>query len=102
VELMTSTYAAKEARVNLSEEDQRSRLQELLARVTIVTRLAPLPPGATLPAKDQPILQAALYAGATHLLTGDKQHFGKYFGRRVGGILVLPTAEYFRRSSKRN
>ncbi len=101
VELLTSAYAAEEARVNLAEEDQRRRLQELLARVTIVPRLAPLPPGATLPAKDQPILQALLYAGATHLLTGDRQHFGQYFGRRVGGILVLPPAEYFRQPSKR-
>ena len=102
VELLTSAYAAEEARVNLAEEDQQRRLQELLARVTIITRLAHLPPGVTLPAKDQPIFQAALYARATHLLTGDKQHFGKYFGRRVGGIVVLPPAEYFRRPSKRN
>jgi predicted nucleic acid-binding protein len=101
VVLLTSAYAAEEARVNLAEEDQRRRLQELLARVRIVTRLARLPPSAILPAKDQPILQAALDARATHLLTGDKQHFGQYFGRRIGGILVLPPAEYFRRPSKR-
>jgi predicted nucleic acid-binding protein len=101
VELLTSAYAAEEARVNLAEEDQRHRLHELLAQVRIVNGRARLPPDATLPAKDQPILQAALYARATHLLTGDKQHFGKYIGRRVGGILVLPPAEYFRRQSKR-
>ena len=50
VELLTSAYAAEEARVNLAEEDQH-QAQELLARVTIVPRLAPLPPGATLPEK---------------------------------------------------
>jgi len=101
VELLTSAYAAEEARVNLAEEDRRRRLHELLAQVRIVTGRARLPPDCTLPAKDQPILQAALHARATHLLTGDKQHFGRYFGRLVGGILVLPPAGYFRRQSKR-
>jgi predicted nucleic acid-binding protein len=98
VELVTSPYAAEEARVNLAEEDQQRRLQELLARVKIVTGLARMPPGATLPQKDRPILQAALHARATHLLTGDRQHFGRYFGRRLGGILVLPPAAYFTRN----
>jgi len=98
VELETSAYAAEEARVNLAEEDQRCRLQELLGPVRIVAVLARLPPGTTLPEKDRPILQAALHARATHLLTGDRQHFGKYFGRRVGGMLVLPPAAYFKRN----
>jgi uncharacterized protein len=96
VELVTSAYAAEEARVNLAEEDQQRRLPELLARVKIVTGLGRMPPGATLPEKDRPILQAALHAHATHLLTGDRQHFGRYFGRRLGGILVLPPAAYLR------
>jgi uncharacterized protein len=95
VNLLTSPYAAEEARLNLMEEDQQQRLIKLLERVRIITGLAPLPPGVSLPQKDEPILQAALQARATHLLTGDKQHFGKYFSRRLGGVLVLPPAEYF-------
>ena len=94
VELITSDYAAEEARVNLSKEDQWQRLQELLKSVRIVVGLAPLPRSFTLPEKDQPILQAALQAQATHLLTGDKRHFGKFFGRRLSGILILPPADY--------
>jgi predicted nucleic acid-binding protein len=94
VDLLTSAYAAEEARLNLMEEDQRLRLTKLLQGVRIITGLAPLPPRVSLPQKDEPILQAALQARATHLLTGDKQHFGKYFGRRLGGVLVLPPAEY--------
>jgi hypothetical protein len=46
------------------------------------------------------ILQAAIQAQATHLLTADKRHFGPHFGRRLGGVLVLPPAEYFERRRK--
>jgi predicted nucleic acid-binding protein len=97
VKLLTSAYAAEEARINLSEREQQHRLADLLETVRIVTDISPLPRGVILPEKDRPILQAALHARATHLLTGDKQHFGQYFGRRLGGVLVLPPAEYFQR-----
>jgi uncharacterized protein len=100
VELLTSAYAAEEAKVNLSEEYQRVRLARLLERVRMITAVAPLPSGVNLPEKDQPILQAALQARATHLLTGDKEHFGPHFGRRLAGVLILPPAEYFKRWSK--
>ena len=93
VELMTSDYAAQEAALNLTEKDQHARLAKLLEKVRMITEVAPLPPGVQLPKKDQPILQAALQARATHLLTGDKEHFGPYFGHRLGGVLVLPPAE---------
>jgi predicted nucleic acid-binding protein len=100
VELMTSGYAAGEAALNLTGEDQQVRLAKLLERVLVTTGVSPLPPGVKLPEKDQPILQAAIQAQATHLLTGDKQHFGPHFGRRLGGVLVLPPAEYFARRRK--
>jgi predicted nucleic acid-binding protein len=95
VELLTSEYAAEEARVNLAGNAQRQRLTSLLHRVEIVTGIAPLPSGVKLPVKDRPILQAALQGEATHLLTGDRQHFDAYFGRRLGGVLILLPAEYF-------
>lgn len=95
-ELMTSAYAAEEARINLNQPDQRQRLGRLLERVRIVTGLSPLPPDVRLPEKDRPILQAAIQAGAPRLLTGDKQHFSQYFGRRIGGVLIQLPAEYFR------
>jgi uncharacterized protein len=95
-ELMTSTYAAEEARINLSEEDQRQRLAMLLASVRLRTEGSSLPQGISLPEKDQPILRAAIDAGATHLLTGDKRHFGQYFGQRLGGVMVISPADYFR------
>ena len=94
VELLTSAYAAEEAKLNLTERDQQERLTRLLERVRIIAGLGLMPPGVSLPQKDEPILQAAIQGLATHLLTVDKQHFGKYFGRRLGGVLVLPPAEY--------
>lgn len=96
VTLITSEYAAQEARLNLSEAAQRKRLDALLSSMHVVATPPPrpLPRGLALPDKDAPIFLAALEARASHLLTGDKQHFGKYFGRKVGGILILPPAEY--------
>lgn len=95
VELVTSAYAAEEARVNLTSENQRERLAKLLRTVEIVTGVSQLPHDVELPPKDRPILQAAIYAHVTHLLTGDQRHFGRYFGRRLAGVLVLRPAEYF-------
>ena len=43
VELMTSVYAAEEARLNLTQDDQRARLAKLLERVRMITDVAPLP-----------------------------------------------------------
>jgi hypothetical protein len=31
---------------------------------------------------------------ATHLLTGDKSHFGRYYNRRVRGVLILNPKDY--------
>lgn len=80
--------------MNLAEDEQRERLKTLLATVELVVGQAPLPPGVDLPEKDKPILQAALYAQATHLITGDKQHFGRYYGKKLGGVLVMAPAQY--------
>jgi hypothetical protein len=60
----------------------------------------PIPQGLTLPGnvtlaeKDKPILLGAVHSRATHLLSGDKQHFGHLFGQEVSGVLVLTPALY--------
>jgi predicted nucleic acid-binding protein len=99
VKLLSSTYAVEEARVNLPEREQRIRLASLVERIEIVGMGHPasLPGSVALPSKDLPILLSAIEAGATHLLTGDKAHFGRFFGRRTAGVLVLPPSEYLRR-----
>jgi len=96
--LITSVYAAEEARRNLSHPKQSRELKELLGAVEIVPTAPatdhPLFSTIQLPDKDQPILLAAIGVGATHLLTGDFRHFGPYYGKRIEGVLVLPPGEY--------
>ena len=95
VVLCTSRYALEEARINLPEEAQTRRLTRLARSITFFeTGPHQLPAGISLPEKDVPILLAALEAHATHLLTGDLRHFGRYFGKRIAGILVLPPSGY--------
>jgi len=45
-------------------------------------------PGIILPEKDNPILQAAIAANASHPITGNRKHFGTYFGQRIGTVLI--------------
>jgi hypothetical protein len=54
-----------------------------------------------LPAKDWPILWAAVVAKATHLVTGDVRHFGPYFGRSIAGVLIIRPADYLREKDTR-
>ena len=92
-QLLTSAYALSEAERNLTREDQRRRLAALVRSCEIVPTpsLARLPPQVTLPDNDQPILLAAIAAEATHLLTGDKTHFGRYYVPAARGSPRPPT-----------
>jgi predicted nucleic acid-binding protein len=95
VELLSSGYAVAEARRNLETPAQRGRLTRLLRRVHLIEpEHFTLPRGIRLPEKDLPILLAAIDGGATHLLTGDWEHFGPYFRQGIGGVVILPPAEY--------
>ena len=100
VRLVTSAYVAEEARRNLEPGEQRQQLRALLELVEVVesgfVRDHPVVERVELPEKDVPVLVAAVELGATHLLTGDGRHFGKLFGHRVGGVLVIRPAEYLR------
>ena len=101
VSLVTSELALEEARRNLAIHQPNGllALAPLLARVTVV-------PGAparmltvritNLPEADRIILSTAVEAGCTHFLTGDKRHFGKLYGRRISGVLILTPAQYLR------
>ena len=95
VELVTSAYAFEEARRNLDTEEQLGRLQELVRSLEIVAEsVVELPDGVDLTEKDVPILQAALAAEASHLITGDRKDFGRYFGQKLGGVWVMTPREY--------
>lgn len=96
VALLTTSYAITEASRNLPPA-RHLDLRMLLQAVTLVPPAPidrPLPPTLRLPAKDVPIFQAAATAEATHLLTGDKRHFGAYYGRRIEGVLILTPRMY--------
>ena len=94
--LITSTYAALEARRNLNK-GQCGDLDTLLIEVEVIDLVPPahfmkaLP---DLPEKDRPILFAAVSAKATHLITGDITHFGVFFGKKLKGVLIVSPADY--------
>ncbi len=92
--LVTSGYALEEARRNLTSEEQAARLSQLIDEIEVVPEAPelPLPTGVDLPEKDRPILRAAVAAEATHLVTGDRTHFGPYWGETVSGLTVIRPA----------
>ncbi|HEV7217451.1 MAG TPA: hypothetical protein VGN39_01160 [Terriglobales bacterium] len=95
--LCSSRYAFEEAKINLTEEDQRTRLAKLCATVRLFDAgERKLPRGVSLPRKDVPIVLAAMEAQATHLLTGDIRHFGPYMGKKIEGIAVMLPGEYLK------
>ena len=99
VELLSSAYAVAEAHRNLAEAkpENLAALESLIRDIVLVgcSEMQSADP-AGLADKDVPILAAAIEAGATHLLTGDKRHFGHLFGTTVRGVLILPPGEYLR------
>lgn len=99
VALCSSHYALEEARINLTQDVQRRRLEKLAPAIQFFDSISrSLPREVTLPDKDVPIFLAAMAARATHLITGDFRHFGRYFGKTIEGILVLSPADYLKKS----
>jgi uncharacterized protein len=97
VALCSSRYALEEARINLADEDQRARLTRLSGSLHMFEAAPrPLPRGTILPEKDVPILLAAIEARASHLLTGDVRHFGRYLGKKIEGIAIVLPGEYLK------
>ena len=92
---VTSFYAADETRRNCVSAAHRDRLEALLEQTYLVSDATSynLPARFSLPAKDQPILAAALQAGADFLVTGDTRHFAKWMGQpiptRTGTLMIL-------------
>ena len=41
-----------------------------------------------LPEKDRPVLEAAIRGGCDILLTGDRAHFGRWFGKILAGVAI--------------
>ena len=96
--LVTSEYAFEEALRNLAEGGQQRRLRQLMKRVSVfpMALTSSSSWGDSLPAKDRPILDAAVAAEATHLLTLDERHFGPLYGSNLDGVLVMHPRDYLK------
>jgi uncharacterized protein len=86
-------YVVEEARRNLGAKaaDRLLDLEGLLARTAIgpVPRVNPaLEASLPLPAKDRPVLVAAIHQGCDALVTGDRTHFGALYGRTIQGVTI--------------
>jgi len=96
--VITSRYAVEEARRNLKGADQQSRFETVVQATELVDEVDPrtVDDDDRLTEKDRPILRAAVHARATHLVTGDVTHFGRFYGKRPQGVLVLSPGDYLR------
>lgn len=97
--LVSSRYAIEEARrnVRLRYPARADDLERQAADLEVCPE--PVPESVRhaaregLPAKDAPILAAAVDAACHVLVTGDRSHFGPLYGRRVRGTVVMLPAE---------
>lgn len=89
-ELVSNAYAWEESLRNL----QRKRPQhvdglESLRKVVRTTNAHVLRLTGDIPDDDLPILAGAVASGCTHLWTGDRRHFGAWYGRELHGVTVV-------------
>lgn len=97
--LFASNYVVKEARRNLHDPDHLKKLEACLSKVQIVPEVDPeMPCPIDLPEKDRPVLLAAISIKANYLITGDIEHFGKYFGQTVSGVKICKARDYLRKT----
>ena len=47
---------------------------------------------ATLTEKDRPVLASAIHSSCDALVTGDRRHFGRLYGRTIGGVAIYDPA----------
>jgi predicted nucleic acid-binding protein len=98
-EIVSSGYAVEEARRNiLAKHPQRMHDLEALIRQGLIVREPSLATvdwarSLGLPEKGAPILAAAVDARCHLLITGDVTHFGRMFGTRQRGTVVLRPAD---------
>ena len=100
--LVADAYVAVEAQRNLAAKagaDALAYLEALLSRIEVngVTAQATLTPVADwLPAKDRPVLHAAIACRCQALVTGDSTHFGAGYGKSFDGVTIYAPAQLAR------
>jgi uncharacterized protein len=97
-EIVTSDYAIEEARRNLSRKypDRLAAFIEQQSALHVVPTAGIGANPLALPEKDAPIFETARRSGATHLLTGDLQHFGHWMNgpNRADGIVIQTVSAF--------
>jgi predicted nucleic acid-binding protein len=97
--LLTSDLAVEEARVNLEikRPSALAELMKLVENIKLINVPARLAVILDLPAKDLLIFAAAVAGKSSHLLTGDKKHFSRYFNKpeSTAGIVIQTVREFF-------
>jgi hypothetical protein len=86
-------YVVEEARRNLAAKAPEGvpALSALLARMHLAAAQAhPATSEAAtaLPEKDRPVLAAAVRLECDALVTGDRTHFGAFYGKTLGGVRI--------------
>ena len=85
-------YVLDEARRNVSAKAASALplLDELVLRLSVSTVAPGLQAAEShgLPEKDRLVLAAAAALGCDVLVTGDRTHFGKLYGRQAAGVLI--------------
>ena len=96
VDLVTSSYVVAECRRNLPREEQQIRLTKYLASVRVldIPGIPVLENPPRLAEKDQPVLAATVLARADFLVTGDRNHFGQWYGSTICGLRLEPPASF--------
>jgi uncharacterized protein len=99
ISLVTSPLALEEARINLEAKKPSAlaELETLMKWLEIVQSPSRFPAALELPPKDLAIFAAAVAGRVTHLLTGDKKHFGRYFNKpsATRGIIIQSVRDFF-------
>jgi hypothetical protein len=97
-ETATSDFAIEEARRNLEVKfpECLDALDNLIRRVLLAATVFEEPCPIDLPEKDRPIFLSAAGARCTHLLTGDRKHFGHFMNdpKKTAGIVIQTVADF--------
>jgi len=89
---LVDDYVLGEARRNLAAKSPNGmrELDRLMRKLETVPFMPYLDPTieAALPEKDRPVLASAIHSSCDALVTGDRRHFGRLYGRTIGGVAI--------------
>ena len=96
--LVADDYVAAEAHRNLAAKEGDQAVEDLQTLLEVVevasvnVHADSAGAAAWLPAKDQPVLLAAIALRCEALVTGDRTHFGAGYGKTWAGVTVYSPA----------